>query len=175
MKAARSPLSSLLGKKHPYPRRGKVRLSVEADVHTNYDAYGIPHITARSDHDLMLVLGYHHARDRNGVTRDPGFQGHGHAITNGAGRYRFRTIRPVPYPGRTPHIHIAVFPQGQRPLVTQLYIHNDPRNGADFLFNAVPEDRRDLVQADFIESTSPDVELEARFDLVLATTTETAV
>jgi protocatechuate 3,4-dioxygenase beta subunit len=36
------------------------------------------------------------------------------------GRYRFRTIRPVPYPGRTPHIHVAVFPSDQPPFVTQL-------------------------------------------------------
>ena len=110
---------------------------------------------------------YRHPRDRKGVAIDPGFQGHGHTLTNATGRYRFRTIRPMPYPGRTPHIHVAVFPRGQEPLVTQLYVRNDPRNAGDFLFNAVPEARRDLVQADFIASTNPDVELQARFDLIL--------
>ena len=111
---------------------------------------------------------YRHPRDRHGGAVDPGFQGHGHTLTDAAGRYRFRTIRPMPYPGRTPHIHVAVFPEGQEPFVTQLYVRNEPRNAGDFLFNAVPEARRDLVQADFIPSTNPEVELQARFDLILA-------
>ncbi len=55
---------------------------------------------------------YHHPLDRGGA-RDPNFQGFGHTVTDAEGRYRFRTIRPVPYPGRTPHIHIAVFPPGE--------------------------------------------------------------
>ena len=111
---------------------------------------------------------YRHPRDRHGGAVDPGFQGHGHTLTDAAGRYRFRTIRPMPYPGRTPHIHVAVFPGGREPFVTQLYVRNEPRNAGDFLFNAVPVTRRELVQADFIPSTNPEVELEARFDLILA-------
>src|SRR5947209_3509487 len=48
---------------------------------------------------------YLHSADSGTRQRDPNFQGFGRATTNGQGEYRFRTIRPVPYPGRTPHIH----------------------------------------------------------------------
>ena len=54
-------------------------------------------------------------------------------------RYRFRTIRPVPYPGRTPHIHAAVFQEGGRPFVTQIYVAGEPLNQRDGLFMRVPE------------------------------------
>ena len=56
---------------------------------------------------------YHYVRDdRAGRPIDENFQGYGQIITDGAGAYRFRTIRPVPYPGRTPHIHFAVTAAG---------------------------------------------------------------
>src|SRR3712207_8902721 len=44
---------------------------------------------------------------------DSGFQGYGRTMVDGGGLYGFRTIRPVPYPGRTPHIHFAVHVPGQ--------------------------------------------------------------
>ncbi|PLX45679.1 MAG: protocatechuate 3,4-dioxygenase, partial [Hyphomicrobiales bacterium] len=47
-------------------------------------------------------------RGDHGAARDGGFQGFGHDITGADGSYRFRTIMPVPYPGRTPHIHVKV-------------------------------------------------------------------
>jgi protocatechuate 3,4-dioxygenase beta subunit len=110
---------------------------------------------------------YRHPGDRGRAERDENFQGHGHTLTDGAGRYRFRTIRPVPYPGRTPHIHVAVFAPQSTPLVTQLYVQGEPRNGGDFLFNRVPVERRHLVQADFLAADMAGVELQAKFDLVL--------
>ena len=61
---------------------------------------------------------YRHPRDSGDRPIDPAFQGLGHTVTDEQGRYRFRTIRPVPYPGRTPHIHAAVFPAGERPFIT---------------------------------------------------------
>lgn len=112
---------------------------------------------------------YHHPLD-NGGARDPNFQGFGYAITDAEGRYRFRTIRPVPYPGRTPHIHIAVFPRGERPFVTQLYVRGEPRNASDFLFGRIPAERRPLVLADFVPVQRDDVELAAHFDLILDVT-----
>lgn len=110
---------------------------------------------------------YRHPGDRGRAVRDENFQGHGHTISDAAGRYRFRTIRPVPYPGRTPHIHMAVLAPQAAPLVTQLYIEGEPRNAGDFLFNRVPVERRHLVQAQFLAADMPGVELQARFDLVL--------
>lgn len=110
---------------------------------------------------------YHHPRDVGGVAIDESFQGSGHTLTDAKGRYRFRTIRPVPYPGRTPHIHMAVFLAGSSPFVTQLYIRNEPRNGADFLFNRIPADQRHLVTAEFVPAERADVDWRANFDIVI--------
>jgi protocatechuate 3,4-dioxygenase beta subunit len=112
---------------------------------------------------------YRHPGDRGRAAPDENFQGHGQTRTDSSGRYRFRTIRPVPYPGRTPHIHIAVSAPQSAPLVTQLYINGEPRNAGDFLFNRVPADRRHQVQADFLPAGAglPGVHLQAEFDMVL--------
>jgi len=110
---------------------------------------------------------YRHPRDPGQAAPDENFQGHGHTLSDAQGRYRFRTIRPVPYPGRTPHIHMAVFAPQSEPLVTQLYIQGEPRNDADFLFRRIPAERRHLVQAGFLPVDSPGAELQATFDLVL--------
>ncbi len=110
---------------------------------------------------------YHHPRDR-GRAMDENFQGFGHSITDGNGRYRFRTIRPVPYPGRTPHIHVAVLVPDTAPFITQLYVRGEPRNAEDFIFNRVPAERREMVLADFVPAVSDAAELRAEFGIVLA-------
>ncbi len=110
---------------------------------------------------------YRHPRENANRPMDENFQGHGFAVTDSDGVYRFRTIRPVPYPGRTPHIHVAVFPTGERPFVTQLYIEGEPRNETDFLYNGIPWDKRHLVTAEFLESARADAEQQARFDIIL--------
>jgi len=113
---------------------------------------------------------YRHPRDPGEEPTDPGFQGHGHALTDGDGRYRFRTIRPVPYPGRTPHIHVAVFPPGGPTFVTQLYVASEPRNAEDFLYLGLPADRRHLVTVPFEKTSGGGAELAARFEIVLGAT-----
>ncbi len=113
---------------------------------------------------------YLHPGDRGSAVRDENFQGYGHTMTDAAGRYRFRTIRPMPYPGRTPHIHMAVLAPQTPTLVTQLYVRGDPRNADDFLFQRVPAERRHLVQAEFLAAAMAGVEMEASFDLVLGGT-----
>jgi protocatechuate 3,4-dioxygenase beta subunit len=67
---------------------------------------------------------YHHVGD-TGEPRDDNFQGYGVATTDGTGRYAFKTIRPVPYTGRPPHLHLRVRPQNAAPLTTQIYIAGD--------------------------------------------------
>lgn len=110
---------------------------------------------------------YRHPRENASRPVDDNFQGHGFTKTNAQGSYRFRTIRPVPYPGRTPHIHIAVFPTGEDPFVTQLYIAGEQRNETDFLYNDIPTDKRRLVTAEFMPSTMPGAEQQASFDIIL--------
>jgi protocatechuate 3,4-dioxygenase beta subunit len=74
---------------------------------------------------------YHNVDDRSSPPLDPDFQGYGATVSAADGNYRFRTIRPVPYPGRTPHIHFAVTtPRGGR-LITQMYVAGEPLNDRD--------------------------------------------
>ena len=110
---------------------------------------------------------YRHPREKATRPLDENFQGHGFTITNAKGLYRFRTIRPVPYPGRTPHIHVAVFPAGENPFITQLYIAGEKRNETDFLYNNVPVGKRHLVTAEFKASTATGAEQQASFDIIL--------
>lgn len=85
--------------------------------------------------------------------RDGAFQGFGHVVTGDDGAYAFRTIKPVAYPGRTPHIHVKVFPPGVtagsgRELTTQFYIDGHPLNARDFLFNRMtPAEQAAVVMA----------------------------
>lgn len=80
---------------------------------------------------------YRHPNDRPGA-RDAGFQGRGRAAAGPDGGFAFRTVKPVPYPGRTPHIHVAVAAPGRaRPLVTQFYVAGEPLNERDGLFDAL--------------------------------------
>jgi protocatechuate 3,4-dioxygenase, beta subunit len=85
---------------------------------------------------------YRHPRDGGGTrSRDPGFQGCGRATSDASGRYHFRTIRPVAYTGRAPHIHFKVLlPDGRR-LVTQMYVFGERQNGRDAVLNGI-RDRR---------------------------------
>jgi protocatechuate 3,4-dioxygenase, beta subunit len=65
---------------------------------------------------------------------DPGFQGYGRTLTDAGGGYRFRTIRPVSYPGRTPHIHFKVRRDGRELLTTQMYVAGEPGNERDGIY-----------------------------------------
>jgi protocatechuate 3,4-dioxygenase beta subunit len=65
---------------------------------------------------------------------DPGFQGFGAARSDTAGGVRFRTIRPVPYPGRTPHIHVKLRHAAFGEWTSQLFLAGDPGNARDFLW-----------------------------------------
>jgi protocatechuate 3,4-dioxygenase beta subunit len=82
---------------------------------------------------------YHHPGD--GGRADPTFQGFGRMTVGADGRYRFRTIRPVAYSGRTPHIHFKVKLQRRDLLTTQMYVEGDPHNERDFLWRNLGANR----------------------------------
>ena len=90
---------------------------------------------------------YRHPRAAGQGRIDQAFQGYGRTQVDGQGRYRFRTIRPVPYPGRTPHIHFAVHVPGQGRLVTQMYIEGEPLNSRDGVLSSIrdPRARRSVI------------------------------
>jgi protocatechuate 3,4-dioxygenase beta subunit len=82
--------------------------------------------------------------------QDKNFQGFGRFMTGSDGAYYFRTIKPVPYPGRpSPHIHFKV-KKGNRDLITtQLFIAGHPGNPKDGVFRGADAIGKELLQAEF--------------------------
>lgn len=77
---------------------------------------------------------------------DPGFQGYGEARTAAQGTAAFRTIRPTPYAGRTPHIHVKLRHASFGEVSSQLFVEDDPGNAADFLWRRLsPAERAALA------------------------------
>jgi len=113
---------------------------------------------------------YHNVQDGGGEKpRDDNFQGFGQTVTDGAGGYSFVTIRPVPYPGRTPHIHFAVAAPGLPRFVTQMYVAGEKLNATDSVLLGVsdPAARARLIVP---LRPAPDIgraALAASFDIVL--------
>jgi protocatechuate 3,4-dioxygenase beta subunit len=100
--------------------------------------------------------------------RDSGFQGYGRFETGADGAYYFRTIKPVAYPGRTPHIHFAVNVPGAERFTTQCYVKGEALNERDGILNSIREPRaREAVIVEFAPVAG---ELAARFDIVLGFT-----
>lgn len=89
----------------------------------------------------------HYRHPGDGDRADPAFQAFGRVRADASGRYRFRTMRPVAYSGRTPHIHVKVKLGRRTLLTTQLYVDGDPGNARDFLWRALqdPADRAALT------------------------------
>ncbi len=113
---------------------------------------------------------YLHPGDTGGRPRDKAFQGYGRTASGRDGTYRFRTIRPVPYPGRTPHIHFAVKAPGRRELVTQMYVAGETGNARDDLYRAIRDPRQRAAVTVKLENANgiEDGALAGSFDLVLA-------
>ncbi|PXW70576.1 protocatechuate 3,4-dioxygenase beta subunit [Loktanella sp. PT4BL] len=97
---------------------------------------------------------YLHSGDRRDVVYDAGFQGFGHDITDAQGQFRFRTIRPTVYPGRTPHIHAKVLDGSSELLTTQFYLADHPENARDRLFNRMSDAQK--AQVTMIFTAGPD-------------------
>lgn len=109
---------------------------------------------------------YHHVGDRSSDRRlDEDFQGFGAIRTDAEGRYRFRTIKPVSYPGRTPHIHARIVPRDGRELVTQIYLAGHPLNGRDWIFRSLGA--RAQTAATIDPEPRVDGDLSAEFDFVV--------
>ncbi len=115
---------------------------------------------------------YLHSADSGRRQRDTNFQGFGRCATGSDGEYYFRTVKPVPYPGRTPHIHVKVKKGSRELLTTQLFINGHPQNRTDGVLAGLrdPFDR-ELVMVDFKPVKDSKIgELSARFDVVMGVT-----
>lgn len=118
---------------------------------------------------------YHHPAGGAEAERDPNFQGYGVARTDAAGAFHFRTIKPIAYPGRTPHIHVRVQATGGAAFATQLYLADDPGNRRDFLFSRMSPDEQVALTLKFEPTTAGtthalarSTQLIARAELVVA-------
>jgi protocatechuate 3,4-dioxygenase, beta subunit len=120
---------------------------------------------------------YLHSKSGGDVKmRDKNFQGFGRFLTGSSGEYVFRTIKPVPYPGRAPHIHFAVKLKGRKELITQCYIEGHAGNPKDGIWKSISDEKaRKSVTIPFRPiKNSPASELAAQFDIVMGLTPEQA-
>ncbi|HEU5296063.1 MAG TPA: intradiol ring-cleavage dioxygenase [Burkholderiaceae bacterium] len=87
----------------------------------------------------------HYRHPNTEPTSDPvdeGFQGFGATRSDASGLFRFRTIKPAPYPGRTPHIHVKLRHASFGEVTSQLFVADDPGNARDFLWRSLSADDR---------------------------------
>jgi len=114
---------------------------------------------------------YHHPGDGSSAPLDPNFQGWGEFVTGADGDYRFRTIKPVPYPGRTPHIHFRISGRAVPELVTQMYIEGEPGNERDGVLSWISDPRQRAAVIVRLDKAPDGKALAGRFDIVLRATT----
>lgn len=93
--------------------------------------------------------------DDQGEYDNAGFRYRGHLFADAQGRYRFETIMPGLYPGRTRHIHVKVQPPGKRMLTTQIYFPGEPGNARDGIYRPELQMRREggAFRFDFVVQT----------------------
>lgn len=167
----RKPLDSDADLVQVAGRSGRARGQVTHVFGTITDPAGRPVAGASVEIWQCDAFGrYHHPNAPGHGRADPDFQGYGRAVTDGDGRYRFRTIKPVPYPGRAPHIHFAMLAPGAPRWTTQMYVAGEPRNESDFLLNRIRDPER---RARLIVPLRPAPQFEAdalagKFDIVLS-------
>jgi protocatechuate 3,4-dioxygenase beta subunit len=115
---------------------------------------------------------YLHNGSDNGDRRDKNFQGFGRFLTGTSGEYYFRTIKPVAYPGRTPHTHFAIKMKGREKWTTQCYIKGDKGNERDGVLRGIRDEKaRNSVIVDFAPVKDSKIgELAAKFDIVMGFT-----
>jgi protocatechuate 3,4-dioxygenase beta subunit len=120
---------------------------------------------------------YRHRNDTYLAPLDPNFGGCGRALTDDAGYYCFRTVKPGAYPWRNwanswrpAHIHVSVFGSGfaQR-LVTQMYFEGDPLIRRCPIVATIPNEEaiERLIAPLDLNASVPFDSLAYKFDIVL--------
>lgn len=115
---------------------------------------------------------YLHSGSNGKAGRDANFQGFGRFLTGSNGGYYFRTVKPVAYPGRTPHIHFAVKMKGREKWTTQCYVKGEAGNDKDMVLKGINDAKvRESVIVDFAAIAESKIgELAANFDIVMGYT-----
>ncbi len=123
---------------------------------------------------------YDHPRDPNPAPVDPHFQYWARMLTDGDGRFRFKTIIPGAYPAsrdwdRPPHIHFRVDAFRQPRLTTQMYFAGNPLNDIDLILRDTARrhgaEARDSLLVDFSDRDDDGDPL-GLFEIVLGRTPE---
>ncbi len=109
---------------------------------------------------------YHHVGDDR-MPRDDAFQGYGTTTTDADGRFSFKTIRPVAYAGRIPHLHFKLRTEAGKSLTTQLYVKGDAIAGDPVLAMSPAGTQDKLGLALAPASGHEPGAVEATFDFVL--------
>ena len=117
---------------------------------------------------------YLHTKSGNRDKYNSNFQGFGRFLTGSTGEYLFRTIKPVSYPGRAPHIHFAVKMKGREKWTTQCYIKGHEQNAKDGVIAGIKDAaQRAAVEREFLPLPgSKTGELMANFDIIPGFTPE---
>ena len=106
-----------------------------------------------------VLAAYRHPRVRQVAgSYDEAFQGFGASRSGRDGQARFRSIRPVPYPGRTPHIHIKLRQPSFGEVTSQLFVAGDPGNARDFLWRGLEPADREMLEMTLVPA-APDTGL----------------
>ncbi|OBJ49202.1 protocatechuate 3,4-dioxygenase subunit beta [Mycobacterium sp. 1423905.2] len=126
---------------------------------------------------------YRHQRDQHPAPLDPNFTGVGRCLTEADGSYRFKTVKPGPYPWRNhhnawrpAHIHFSLFGTAftQR-LVTQMYFPGDPLFDLDPIYQSIadPVARQRLIATYDHDLSEPEYATGYRWDIVLSGSAQT--
>ena len=111
---------------------------------------------------------YRHPRDGAAPADvDEGFQGYGEARSGNEGGVAFRTIRPAPYTGRTPHIHVKLRHASFGEVTSQLFVEGDAGNAGDFLWRRLRAAERTALALKLQPATEGGLRWQARHTLVL--------
>jgi protocatechuate 3,4-dioxygenase beta subunit len=114
---------------------------------------------------------YDHPRQPGQGRRDTAFQGYGRVIADAGGRYSFRTLKPVAYPGRTPHIHLKAASSDGKQLTSQFYVAGDPQNERDGVFRSAVRQagQRERIEMKLEPASGVEPgELATQMDIVIA-------
>lgn len=115
-------------------------------------------VTTRSCRPVARVLIDLWQANAKGIYDNAGYRLRGHQFTDADGRFRFETIVPGSYDGRTRHLHLRAQAANRRILTTQLYFPGEPLNRRDGLFNP----------ALLMQTRNAGGQIEATYDIALA-------
>lgn len=111
---------------------------------------------------------YQHQADSNQAPLDPNFQYWARLVCDSQGAYRFQSIIPGKYPGRTPHIHLRVLAEGFPELVTQMYFQQfGESNQKDGIYSRLSMQQKESVTVSFAKQEGAG-SMQGDFRMVLA-------